>query len=100
MKHLMFIFVRRQALSYVGLYGFNYIDACKEVLSLLKNRGWDAIVTDDISSYVTFMFTLITGLLNGGVAIVLPTVGILANSESVDKMDLFWYVKYLTYFVQ
>lgn len=57
-------------------------------------------MTDDISSYVTFMFTLITGLLTGGVAIVLPTVGILANSESVDKMDLFWYVKYLTYFVQ
>ena len=70
------------------------------MLSLLKNRGWDAIVTDDISSYVTFMFTLITGLLTGGVAIVLPTVGILANSESVDKMDLFWYVKYLTCCVQ
>jgi len=82
-------YANKWALSYIGLYGFNYIDACKEVLSLLKNRGWDAIVTDDISSYVTFMFTLITGLLTGGVAIVLPTVGILANSESVDKMDLF-----------
>ena len=33
---------------YVGLYGYGYLEAGKNVISLFKNRGWEAIIADDL----------------------------------------------------
>lgn len=35
---------------YVGLYGYSYIEAGKSVMGLFKNRGWEAIIADDLIS--------------------------------------------------
>lgn len=39
-----------QAFVYVGLYGYSYIEAGKNVITLFKNRGWEAIIADDLIS--------------------------------------------------
>lgn len=36
------------AFVYVGIYGFGYIEAGKNVIELFKSRGWEAIIADDL----------------------------------------------------
>lgn len=51
--------------SYVGLYGFSYMDAGREVINLFKQRGWTVIITDDLVDNVLFMMSLVIGLIAG-----------------------------------
>ena len=39
-----------QAFVYVGSYGYSYLEAGKNFITLFKNRGWEAIITDDLIS--------------------------------------------------
>ena len=39
-----------QAFVYVGLYGYSYLEAGRNVITLFKNRGWEAIIADDLIS--------------------------------------------------
>jgi uncharacterized protein YacL len=50
---------------YVGLYGYGYCEAGKSVIQLFKDRGWEAIIADDLVGMVLFMVSLIVGLLTG-----------------------------------
>ncbi len=45
----------------VGLYGYGYIEAGKSVMTLFKNRGWEAIIADDIVGTVFFILSLFVG---------------------------------------
>jgi hypothetical protein len=45
----------------VGLYGYGYIEAGKSVMTLFKNRGWEAIIADDLVGNVFFILALIIG---------------------------------------
>mmetsp|Transcript_6040 Transcript_6040/g.8066 ORF Transcript_6040/g.8066 Transcript_6040/m.8066 type:complete len:478 (-) Transcript_6040:35-1468(-) len=78
----------RWALSYVGLFGLNYIDSLREAKAL-KNRGLEEKLEKEISLGVTIFFPFITGFLNGGLAIGLHTIGISPHSNNIDKVDLF-----------
>ena len=52
-----------QAFVYVGLYGYSYLEAGKNVITLFKNRGWEAIIADDLISngkYVVFCMSFFT----------------------------------------
>lgn len=53
------------AFVYVGLYGYGYCEAGKSVIQLFKDRGWEAIIADDLVGMVLFMVSLIVGLLTG-----------------------------------
>lgn len=46
-------------------------EAGKNVFTLFKNRGWDAIIADDLIGNVLFLVSIIVGGLMGGVAIVI-----------------------------
>jgi len=81
----------RWALSYVGLFGLNYMDSLREVKNL-KNRGLEEKLEKEISWHVTIFFPFINGFLNGVLAIGLHTIGITPYSDKVDLFDLFWYV--------
>jgi hypothetical protein len=53
------------------LYGYNFIDAAKNVISLFKARGWTAIITDYMLDRVLLMISFGNGLLSGGFAAVI-----------------------------
>lgn len=39
-------YFNKWAFVYVGVYGFGYIEAGKNVFALFRNRGWEAIIAD------------------------------------------------------
>ena len=56
------------AFVYVGLYGFSFVDAAKNVITLFKSRGWTAIITDYMVDRVLMMISFGNGLIAGGLA--------------------------------
>lgn len=62
-------YFNKWAYTYVGLYGYGYLEAGKNVMALFRNRGWEAIITDDLVENVIFLLSLIVGLIMGGVAL-------------------------------
>jgi len=54
-------YFNKWAFVYVGLYGYSYIEAGKNVFALFKNRGWEAIIADDLISNVFFFLSLSVG---------------------------------------
>lgn len=56
------------AFVYVGLYGYNYIDSAKNVMTLFRARGWTAIITDYMVDRVLAMISVGVGLVAGGFA--------------------------------
>jgi hypothetical protein len=61
-------YFNKWAFVYVGLYGYGYCEAGKNVIQLFKDRGWEAIIADDLVGMVLFMVSLIVGLVTGGLA--------------------------------
>jgi hypothetical protein len=57
--------------SYVGIYGYSYLESGKKVIELFRARGWTSIISDNLVGYalsfVTFVVAVVTGLI--GVAL-------------------------------
>ena len=66
--YFLFIFA---AFIYVGLYGYGYCEAGKNVFTLFKNRGWEAIIADDLVSNTLFFVSVVVGGLAGSVGVIL-----------------------------
>ena len=60
-------YFNKWAFVYVGLYGYSYIEAGKNVFTLFKNRGWEAIIADDLISNVFFFLSLSVGGICAGI---------------------------------
>jgi len=56
------------AFVYVGLYGYGFIDAAKNVVNLFKERGWSSIITDSLAHYVLTMVSICVGLIVGAIS--------------------------------
>lgn len=56
------------AFVYVGIYGYSFIDAAKNVVNLFKERGWTVIITDNLTTYVLTLVSLFVGLIVGGIS--------------------------------
>jgi hypothetical protein len=54
----------------VGLYGYSYLEAGKNVFTLFKNRGWEAIIADDLIGNVLWLVSTIVGCLAGVVGVI------------------------------
>ena len=63
-------YFNKWAFIYVGLYGYSYLEAGKNVITLFKNRGWDAIIADDLIGNVLLLVSIIVGAITGVVGIV------------------------------
>lgn len=61
-------YFNKWAYVYVGIHGMGYLDSGKEVINLFKNRGWDAIITDDLVGNVVLLTALANGGAMGGVS--------------------------------
>lgn len=58
-------YFNKWAFIYVGLYGYGYIDAGKNVISLFKSRGWNVIISDNLVQRTLALFSFIIGLITG-----------------------------------
>jgi Plasma-membrane choline transporter len=50
---------------YVGLYGFGYVEAGRNVIQLFEQKGWTVIITDDLADNVLSMMSVGVGLITG-----------------------------------
>jgi len=64
-------YLNKWAYVYIGLYGFGYIEAGRNVFQLFEQKGWTVIITDDLADNVLFMVSVGVGLLTGLVGMVL-----------------------------
>lgn len=68
-----------QAFIYVGLYGYGYLEAGKNVFTLFKNRGWEAIIADDLVGNTLVLLSIVVGALSGCIGLILE-----ATSDTFD----------------
>mmetsp|Transcript_7580 Transcript_7580/g.11086 ORF Transcript_7580/g.11086 Transcript_7580/m.11086 type:complete len:500 (-) Transcript_7580:1202-2701(-) len=64
-------YFNKWAFVYVGLYGYGYCEAGKSVIDLFKDRGWEAIIADDLVGMVLGLMSLVVGLLTGAAGLAL-----------------------------
>jgi hypothetical protein len=64
-------YLNKWAYIYVGLYGYSYIEAGKNVITLFQNKGWTAIITDDLVENVLFMLSVGIGLATGLIGLIM-----------------------------
>mmetsp|Transcript_5360 Transcript_5360/g.6247 ORF Transcript_5360/g.6247 Transcript_5360/m.6247 type:complete len:501 (+) Transcript_5360:287-1789(+) len=58
------------AFVYVGLYGYSFIDAGKNVMTLFRSRGWTSIIADQLVDSVLNMVSIGVGVLTGIIGII------------------------------
>lgn len=83
-------YFNKWAYVYVGLYGYSYCEAGKNVMNLFKARGWDAIIVDDLVDNVLFMVSLAIGLIAGAIGIVLEQATNWFDENGDDGIDPTW----------
>mmetsp|Transcript_4428 Transcript_4428/g.6738 ORF Transcript_4428/g.6738 Transcript_4428/m.6738 type:complete len:452 (-) Transcript_4428:372-1727(-) len=64
-------YFNKWAFVYVGLYGYSYLEAGKNVFTLFQNRGWEAIIADDLVGNTLFFLSVIAGALTGCLGLIL-----------------------------
>ena len=62
------------AYVYVGLYGYDYLTAGKQVAGLFKARGWEVIINDNLVSRSLSMMSLFIMSVTGCVGLLLGFV--------------------------
>eukprot|EP00557_Chaetoceros_sp_GSL56_P002192 CAMPEP_0176500768 /NCGR_PEP_ID=MMETSP0200_2-20121128/13771_1 /TAXON_ID=947934 /ORGANISM="Chaetoceros sp., Strain GSL56" /LENGTH=517 /DNA_ID=CAMNT_0017899545 /DNA_START=166 /DNA_END=1719 /DNA_ORIENTATION=- len=67
-------YFNKWAFVYVGVYGYGYCEAGKNVIQLFKDRGWEAIIADDLVGMVLFFLSLLVGLVTAGLGVLLVEV--------------------------
>ena len=87
-------YFNKWAFIYVGLYGYSYMEAGKNVITLFRNRGWDAIVADDLIGNVLLLVSIIVGGLSGVVGIIVATSSSFFDNAAGNKIAIaFGYVQ-------
>ena len=67
MRHLLEYF-NSWAFCYVGLYGYDYLSAGKNVIQLFKTRGWSTFASDRLIFRVLYASQLTIALVSGSAA--------------------------------
>ncbi|KAL7555376.1 hypothetical protein ACA910_022362 [Epithemia clementina (nom. ined.)] len=58
-------YFNKWAYIYVGLYGYNYLDSGRKVVTLFRERGWTTIINDQLVVRALFLVSLVIGALTG-----------------------------------
>jgi len=64
----MLEYFNKWAYIYVGIYGYSYIESGKGVMQLFADRGWDAVIADDLVGNAIFLTAVVAGVVVGAVA--------------------------------
>ena len=57
----------------MGLYGYDYLTAGKKVMNLFVERGWTAIINDNLVMRVLTIVCLVIGMVTGCVGLLLAS---------------------------
>ena len=63
-------YINKWAYVYVGLYGYSYLEAGRNVITLFQNKGWTTIITDDLVENVLFMMSVAIGFVTGLIGLI------------------------------
>lgn len=66
-------YFNKWAYIYVGLYGYSYLEAGKNVIQLFTSRGWTTIITDDLVRSALILICLAIGVLTGVIGALVNT---------------------------
>lgn len=55
-------------------YGYNYLEAGKNVMTLFKNKGWTIIIADNLVTNVLSLFVLIIGVVTGCLGLIMNKI--------------------------
>lgn len=66
-------YFNKWAFVYVGLYGFSFMEAGSNVMTLFRQRGWTSIITDYMVDTVLFMVSLAVGILTGILSLIIAS---------------------------
>jgi hypothetical protein len=64
-------YFNKWAFVYVGLYGYSYVEAGKNVITLFRQRGWTTIISDSLVNRMLGMMCFCIGLINATIAALL-----------------------------
>lgn len=82
------------AFTYVGLYGYGFIDAGRHATELFKKREWTMIISDDILPNILLMMSLVIGGITGCFAFLIENLDFLKIAKKEDLGTLtFRYVE-------
>lgn len=59
------------AYVYVGLYGYDYLDSGRKVVTLFQQRGWTTIINDHLVARALLLVSLVIGALTGCIGLAL-----------------------------
>lgn len=67
----MYFMFHEFAFVYVGMYGYNFLEAGKKANSLFKKRGWTEIVYDDLLENLLTIVSLVIGGTCGWISVII-----------------------------
>merc|ERR1712008_530705 len=76
-------YFNKWAYVYVGLYGFGYIEAGRNVIELFKQKGWSVIISDDLNERVFLMMSVSVGILTG----IIGVLATMIDESLVNDLD-------------
>ena len=62
-------YFNKWAYIYVGIYGYSYMESGKAVMQLFADRGWDAVIADDLVGNAIFLTSVVAGLFIGAIGV-------------------------------
>lgn len=92
-------YFNKWAFIYVGLYGYSYLEAGKNVITLFKNRGWDAIIADDLIGNVLFLLSIIVGAITGVIGIIIEASSDFFEEAGGDSVGISFGLGFIVGFV-
>lgn len=66
-------YFNKWAFVYVGIYGYGYFEAGKNVMTLFSSRGWEVIITDSLVDNCLTLVNLLLGLMIGSTGLLLES---------------------------
>jgi len=66
-----FDYVNAWAYVYIGIYGYSYSDAGKNVATMLQRKGWTGVISSELAGNAFIMAKLAVGLFTGFIGLIL-----------------------------
>jgi hypothetical protein len=67
-------YFNKWAYIYVGIYGYSFVEASVNVMSLFRNRGWSAIIADVLVDTVLLMVSACVGVVTGIIGVIVASI--------------------------
>ncbi len=84
------------AFVFVGLYGYTFVEAGKNVMTLFRIRGWTTIITDNLAQGVLGLVSVAIGLITGLIALVIANTRGMVFGDELGASAAAFFVGFVT----